>query len=160
MKPMRIVTIAVLALALSFSATAQTGDSTLKKQHEFHNGQPYPGGNYFEKLDLSEDQKAQIKTLNQSFRAQMHDLEKGAATNHDQLKEKRQKLMKEHREKVEAILTPQQREQAEKMKQEFQAEGNGERRSERFEEMTKNLNLTPEQEAKMKELNLAFRNNI
>src|SRR4051794_28602659 len=154
---MRIVAITVLALGITFPSLAQTGDSMLQKQHEFHNRQ---AGKNFEKLHLTDDQKAQIKTLNQSFRAQMQDLDKGATNSDDQLKEKRRALIKEHREKVEAILTPEQRKQAEEMKHELEPEGKGEMLGHRFEEMTKDLNLTPEQAAKMKDLNSAFRNNI
>lgn len=147
---MRNITLAIMALVIGFSAMAQTGDSTSQKENEFRNRPGHLGNQNLEKLNLTEDQKARLKTLNESFRQQMQDVTKNTNVSGDELKEKRQALIKEHREKVDVILTPEQRKQAEDMKQEFSRENKGEMRGERFEEMTKDLNLTPEQSTKMK----------
>ncbi len=156
---MKKIALAITALVIGFTSMAQTADSS-GRHKEFHKMERHAGAQYLEKLNLTDDQKAQIKTLNDGFRQQMQDLKSNTGMSADDQKEKRKALMKEHKEKVEAILTPEQRKQAQDMRKEF-ADGNkGEMRNQRFEEMTKNLNLTPEQSAKMKDLNASLRNNI
>ncbi|WP_157580330.1 hypothetical protein [Segetibacter koreensis] len=157
---MKKITLGVMALAIGFSSMAQIADSTSNKHKTFHNRENHLGGQNLEKLNLTDDQKAQIKIVNENFRQQMQDVRKNANNNADDLKAKRRDLMKEHKEKINAILTPAQRKQAEDMRQEFAKENKGQMHGQRFEEMTKDLHLTPEQAAKMKDLNAAFRTDI
>ncbi len=157
---MKKIALAIMAIVTGFSSMAQTTDSTNNKWNKSDNRQAYRGGHNLDKLNLTDDQKAQIKTLNESFRQQMQDLNKSSNLSADEQKEKRQALAKEHKEKMNAILTAAQRQQALEMRKEFRDGNKGEMHSRRFEEMTKDLNLTPEQSAKMKDLNTALRNNI
>ena len=139
---------------------AQTADTASSRHTEFHKMDRHGDRQDYKRLNLTYDQKAQIKTLNGSFRQQMQDVSKNTNVSADELKDKRQALVKEHKEKMDAILTPEQRTQAQDMRQEYGQGKDHNRRGGRFEGMTKDLNLTPEQSAKMKDLNKDFRTNI
>lgn len=159
---MKKITLGIMAVALTFSAMSQTnGNSTDKnnsRQKEFKHNR-FKGGENFDKLNLTDDQKVRIKTINESFKQQMKDLHKQGNITVDEQKQKREALVKEHREKIAAILTPGQRQQAETFKKDFKGGRNG-ARGDRFENLTKDLNLTPEQSAKMTSINSAFKTNL
>lgn len=157
---MKKTALAIMAIVIGYSSMAQTADSTSFNHRKFHNNQRDHGKQNFEKLHLTNDQEAQIKTLNENLRQQMQDINKNTGISADELKEKRRNLVKEHKEKVYAILTPEQKKQAQEMKHDFADGDKGEMRSKRFGEMTKDLNLTPEQSTKMKAFDSALKNNI
>ena len=159
---MRKIALGIMAVALTFSAMAQTnGNSSDKKdrqQKEFkHKG--FKGSENFDKLNLTDAQKAQIKTANESFRQQMKDLHKQGNITVDEQKQKRESLVKDHREKIAAILTPEQRQQAETLRNDFKGGRDG-ARGDRFEGLTKDLNLTPDQSAKIASINSTFKTNL
>src|SRR4051812_28445805 len=116
---MKKIVLGMMAVALTFSAMAQTNDGSADKakseQKEFKHKHARHGEN-FDKLNLTDDQKAQVKTLNESFRQQMQDLHKQGNMDVDARQQKRDALVKEHKEKLAAILTPEQRKQAEAMR--------------------------------------------
>ncbi len=60
-----------MVIAAGFSSIAQTTDSTHPQHKKFHKMDKHAGGQDFEKLNLADDQKVQIKTVNESFRQQM-----------------------------------------------------------------------------------------
>lgn len=117
------------------------------KPHEKHHGQ-------FKKemadLNLTEDQKAKFKALNQAHRQEMEALHKQDNITVKESREKMEALRKDHHAKMQSILTAEQKAQLEKRKEEQKAKFSqrGEARQER---MAKELNLTPEQSAKMAE---------
>ncbi len=78
----------------------------------------------------------------------MQDLNKNKRISTDEQKEKRKELVKEHKEKISSILTPEQRKQAQDESREYAAHKHGKMHDKRFKEMTKELNLTPEQSTK------------
>lgn len=106
------------------------------KPHEKHHGQ-------FKKemadLNLTEDQKAKFKALNQAHRQEMEALHKQDNITVKESREKMEALRKDHRAKMQSILTAEQ-------KAKFSQRGEA-----RQERMAKELNLTPEQSAKMAE---------
>lgn len=158
---MKKIALGMMAVALTFSAMAQTNgkgsDEKDREQKEFKHDR-FKGGENFDKLNLTDAQKAQIKTINESFRQQMKDLHKQGNITVDEQKQKREALVKEHREKIAAILTPEQKQQAETFRKDFK--GGRDKREGRFEDMTKDLNLTPEQSAKMASINSTFKTNL
>ncbi len=158
---MKKIALAIMVIVISFSSIAQTNNSKSSKHKEFHQGKNhFKRGENLEKLNLRDDQKSQIKTLNETFRQQMQDLNKNKSISTDEQKEKRKELVKEHKEKISSILTPEQRKQAQDESREYAAHKHGKMHGKRFGGMTKDLNLTPEQSTKMKDLNAALRNNI
>ncbi|MCW3105793.1 MAG: hypothetical protein JWQ09_299 [Segetibacter sp.] len=160
---MKKITLGIMAVVMAFSAMAQTtensSDKNNSKHKEFKNKQ-FKGGENFDKLNLTDAQKAQVKTINESFRQQMQDLHKQGSITVDEQKQKREALVKEHKEKISAILTPEQRQQAEAFKKEFKGSRKNGERGERFGDLAKDLNLTPEQSAKMSSINSTFRTNL
>lgn len=71
-------------------------------------------------LGLSEDQKTQIKAINESYRPQFDALRDDASLTKEQRREKLQALQKERVGKVDAVLTPEQRTKAQEMRAKHQ----------------------------------------
>lgn len=112
---MKKIITSALVLALTIGAAqAQTGSSEKgkdhKKEHKMHRA---------DGLNLSEDQKAQLKTLHEQEKKEMEALKENKAAT----KEQRKELHEKYRQQMQAILTPAQKEQMEKMKEERKASG-------------------------------------
>ena len=99
-------------------------------------------------LNLTEDQKAKFKSLNNDHRRQMEELKKMDNITVKESREKMEALRKDHRAKMQSILTSEQKAKLEKNRAEQKARFS-ERGKERGERMKKELNLTAEQSAKM-----------
>ncbi|MDQ6813323.1 MAG: Spy/CpxP family protein refolding chaperone [Bacteroidota bacterium] len=176
---MKKIVLGMMALALTFSAMSQTNNNSNQGRKD-GDERSFRGGGNLDKLNLTDAQKAQMKTINESFRQQMQDLRKQGNITVDEQKQKREALMKEHREKLAAILTPEQRKQAVSIREERKEDRMAERkddkaedkmqdrnedridgaRGDRFEGVSKDLNLTPEQSSKMASINSAFRTSL
>jgi Spy/CpxP family protein refolding chaperone len=173
-KSMKKIVLGLFALTMTFASIAQSKNQHRLEHKEFRKGGMHEGAGYMEKLNLTDAQKTQVKTINEDFRQQMQNLKNQGSLTVDQQKEKRQALAREHRDKLNAILTPEQRKQAEAFKQDFKGkegdfsegrkgdfkDGRKGGRDDRFSEMTKDLNLTPEQSTKLATLNENFKNNL
>jgi Spy/CpxP family protein refolding chaperone len=157
---MKRISLGFMALALTFSAMAQTNDKNNGDKQQLHQEQKANRREMFEKLNLSSDQKAQIKSINDNFRQQMQDLHKQENLTIDEQRQRREALVKEHKEKIDAVLTPDQRKQADASRAEFKAQRKEGRGANRLDELTKNLNLTPEQSSKISDLNATLKTNI
>src|SRR5262245_27187253 len=72
----------------------------------------------FQQLNLSEDQKAKFKSLNDDFRQQMQDLRKNDNITVKEWRAKMEALHKDHRTKMSSILTADQKAQLEKSRTE------------------------------------------
>jgi Spy/CpxP family protein refolding chaperone len=159
---MKKIPLGIIAVTLAFSSIAQSSNTTTdnpalnkKETQQKH----FNGGENLVNLDLTNAQKAEIKTINASFRKQMQDLNKQGNLTVDQQKQKREALVSEHKAKVAAILTPQQRQQAEILSKDFRGNRDGAGRD-RFGDMAKDLNLTPDQSAKMASINSTFKTKL
>jgi Spy/CpxP family protein refolding chaperone len=159
---MKKIVLGMMAVALTFTAIAQKdGSSNKNKNHEKESTyKKSKGSENFDKLNLTDAQKAQMKTINQNFRQQMQDLKKQGNITVDQQTQRREAIAKEHRAKIQAILTPEQRDQAANYKKDFKEGRKENGRDDRFEEITKDLNLTPDQSAKMSSINASFRTSL
>ncbi len=159
---MKKIALGLMAVVLGFSAMAQTTDSSTYKnngqQKEYRHKQ-FKGGDGLSKLNLTDDQKAQVKTINESFRQQMKDLRSQGNITVDEQKQKREALMKDHREKIAAVLTPEQKEQMKALRKDHKGGKDG-AHARSVRELTKDLNLTPDQSAQMSSLNSAFKNDL
>lgn len=102
-----------------------------------------------QKLNLTEDQKAQFKTQRESFRKQMEDLKKNDNITVKEWKEKMSAIQKENKAKMQSFLTADQKAQIEKNKAEgkkrFEA-----RTKDRGDRMKTHLGLTDAQSAQLK----------
>jgi len=149
----------MMAVAITFSAMAQTTDKKGDKQKEFRKGQRHQGAKNYEKLNLTDQQKAQMKSVNENFKKQMQDLRSQGSITVDQQKEKRTELAKQHREQLAAILTPEQKQQAKEFKAHYKDGVKGDRKG-KMKDFTKVLNLSSDQSSKIASLNETFKSNI
>jgi len=140
----------LLVAVVSAGANAQQreGKHGMKKKHRH--------GMAMQKLNLSEDQKAKLKTINADFKSQMQTLNKQDQLTVKDWKAKKATLRTEHKSKIEALLTKEQKDQLAKMKENRKMKGEkmGEKR---MEMMKQHLGLSETQSAKIKELNSSFR---
>lgn len=120
-------------------------------------------GDAAQKLNLSASQKQQLKTINQDIKQQMQALK--ASGKSADAKQKRQALLKDHQQKIDNILTPEQRTQFDEMKKNHQKGkrgfgANGTAANHKMGRLSKTLNLTPDQQAKAKALHQSFKSNV
>jgi Spy/CpxP family protein refolding chaperone len=78
------------------------------------------GDRMAEELGLTEDQKARMKELRQAERAEMEALHKSAEPAKKEQREKAEAIHKSYMDKRQAILTPEQREKAGKMREKME----------------------------------------
>ncbi len=166
---MKKIILGLTALTLTLSAMAQE-EAKEKKSWGGGDRKEMRGGDHskmqemMEKLNLSEDQKAKMKAINEEFKNEMDAL-KSQKFSEDVMKEKRMAIMKSRKEKIAAILTPEQKKQWEDMKpgkgnKDHERGDKRESREEKFEAMAKELNLTADQSAKFKVLQSSLRTKI
>ena len=154
---MKKIIMSALVLAVTMGAAqAQTAtpDKTHRKEHKMHR---------LDALNLTEDQKAKLKTLHEQQKKEMEALKKDKEAN----KEQRKEIHKKYRDQMESILTPEQKQQFEKMKAD-KKEGrkNGEfKKGEGFgrkggfdrDGLAKELNLTQDQQDRVAKIRSDFR---
>lgn len=109
--------------------------------------------NQMQQLNLSDDQKNELKTINEDFKQQMTDLKK----NEDKItvtewKSKMATIRKDHHEKIQNVLTPEQKANLKTMMSEHKGGMRFMRKhgAHRFERMKKDLNLTDDQVTALK----------
>jgi Spy/CpxP family protein refolding chaperone len=100
-------------------------------------------------LNLTDQQKSELKTINEDFRQQMTDLKKNEDITVREWKSKMETIRKDHRDKVQSVLTDDQKASLKKMMQEHKAEMK-KHGAKRLEQMKKDLNLTDDQVASLK----------
>ena len=154
---MKKIIISALAMALTYG-TVMAQEKT--QEHKKHHKEQY--GKMSEKLNLSQEQKDQMKIINDDFRNQMQDLKKNENITVKEQKTRREELAKNHRERVQSILTQEQKVQFEKMKKEHHDGAKGKTQKTkrsgknygegRMEKMNERLNLSTEQSEKLKTL--------
>ncbi|MFZ9387466.1 MAG: hypothetical protein ACO25B_06255 [Chitinophagaceae bacterium] len=107
-----------------------------------------PGGMEFQKLNLTEDQKKQVREQHENMRKQMEELRKNENITVKELKTRMENLRKEQRSGMEKILTKEQKTQLEKMKSDRKAMHEVDARA-RAEKMKIRLGLSEDQFAKL-----------
>src|SRR5215213_566025 len=145
----------VLALAMG-AAQAQTStpekENTHKREHKM---------NKLDGLNLTEDQKAKLKSLHEEQKKEMQ-------ANKSATKEQRMELHKKYQAQMESILTPEQKQQLDNLKEERKASGKkaGFKRGDDFSkkgnfkrgaDFQKELGLTQDQEDRMAKIRTDFR---
>jgi Spy/CpxP family protein refolding chaperone len=99
-------------------------------------------------LNLTEEQKAKFRELNSDHRKQIAELKKQDNITVKDSKEKMAALRKDHRARIQALLTPEQKSQLERKRAERHSKM-GDRHQDFAAKMKKELNLTDEQSAKL-----------
>jgi len=136
--------IVLLLLIVSMAvATTQAQDMRPRK----HRMQRDNHGMMAEKLNFSEDQKAKMKTMNEGFRTKRMDLRKNDNITVKEWKNRMETLRKDHKTKMEGLLTGEQKERIEKMKIERKAMRDIDAKA-RMDKMKIHLGLSDEQASK------------
>ena len=136
---------AIIGLALAAfvvtGAFAQDQSNGLAERPKAH----HPRGDVMQQLNLTDEQKSEMKTINDDFKQQMTDLKKSEdKITVTEWKSKMATIRKDHHEKVDKVLTDDQKASLKKMMREHRGfMGHHGRRG--LEQMKKDLNLTDDQ---------------
>ncbi len=171
----RILTSALLIILSIGASQAQT---TSKEKHKGHKQEHKMA---YDKLNLTADQQARMKQVNEAFKKQSEELRKQDNLTVAEMKKRREALQKEHKTQAEAILTADQKAQIAKARSEGKQGdkmGNREFKGNRDTltragrpmqdrnakrngaTLEKELNLTADQQAKMKEIRKEYKAKI
>jgi Spy/CpxP family protein refolding chaperone len=142
MKKVLIPLIALLALTVSVNAQDKMG----KKGRHHHK---YEKGMMAKKLNFTDAQKAQAKTINEDSRKKMQELNKNENITVKEQRDRKAAILKESKIKMDGLLTAEQKTKLVQLKAEQKAK-HEERYAKHLDKMKTNLNLTDEQVAKLK----------
>ena len=107
---MKKITLGFMALVISFASIAQSESGQQKGHRKGENKEfRHKGHRGFEDLNLTDAQKAQVKTINENFSNQMKSLSSNGSISTEAQKQQRASLKQEHRKQLMAILTPDQK---------------------------------------------------
>jgi Spy/CpxP family protein refolding chaperone len=135
---------ALIAIAVVGSASAQ--DQHPRREGGFgrhHNGA-------FQQLNLTDEQKAEMKTINEDFKKQFAELQKNEDITVREWKSKMKSIREDHRNKVQQVLTDEQKASMQKLRQDRKGKMH-KRGKQNLDSLKKELNLTPEQESALKQ---------
>ncbi len=144
----------IFALMVALTSMAQTTDNNTMK-HDQRTGKHMKQD--FSQLNLSADQQTQMKSISESYRQQFKDLK--ADKSSDQ-KVKLQALKQERRQKMMAVLTPDQQKKAADVRSQQKGDKKFGKHNGHMADLTQNLNLSTDQSAKVAQLNTTFKSNI
>lgn len=140
--------VAIIALAVSLSASAQEVPN--RPRGEYKAKHRSGAAAYGKDLNLTEDQKAKFKSLNEAQRNELAALQKQDNISVKESREKRTAIMDSYKTKRDAVLTTEQKAMVEK-KQAERKETSRKRGEQGAAKMEQELNLTPEQKTKLQE---------
>ena len=153
---MKNIFLSLIAITtIIFSASAQENsagktEKSVEQKKEYGNKHGRFGHKEMAgKLNFTDEQKQQLKSINEDFKNKMQALNNDKNITAEELKEKRHALGKEKMEKMQALMTPEQKEQMQQFRKEGKEKGKmgGAKGMEKFKST---LNLSDEQVAKMK----------
>lgn len=161
----KILTSALAIVLFIGAANAQT-----KEKNKDHKGRKHSHEMTMKKAELTAEQQNQVKTINENYRKQVADL-KAQNLSEDQLKTKKEALHKQHKADLQAILTADQKVKISNAHKEWKdsgrrmnndSAGKGQRRNigakdGKGKEMAAELNLTAEQQEKMKTIRSSYK---
>jgi Spy/CpxP family protein refolding chaperone len=132
-----------LAAFIATSSFAQDQSNTLADRDRPRTH--HQRGEALQQLNLTDDQKSEMKTINEDFKQQMTDLKKSEdKITVTEWKSKLSSRRKDHHEKMQKVLTDEQKATLKKMRQEHKADRK-KHGARRLEHMKKELNLTDDQ---------------
>src|SRR5688572_8963483 len=138
---MKRIIFGMLAIAL-FAGAAQAQDTT---RHKGHKGHKTHRSMMMGKMNLSEEQKVKLKSINEARKSEVEVVEKTALTT-DQRKAKMKEIHEKYQGQVKAVLTPEQQNQMKSFKDKGRGHKGFDKRGAGKEKM-ESLNLSPDQKA-------------
>lgn len=146
---MKKIILSALVLSMAFAVQAQeTPEKKGDRHHSMDKRKHHRGGMDMQKLNLTEEQKASFKSQHENYRKQMEELKKNQTITVGESKTRAENIRKEHKAKIDGILTSDQKAQLQKMKAEGK-EKHAAMAKQRGERMKTELGLTDEQSAKL-----------
>ena len=137
---------------LAFGASAQEKHDGHHRGHKTKHHREY----LTKDLNLSEDQKQQLKAIKETHRKQMAELNKNETITVKEMRDRRTSLIKEYRTKVEGVLTADQKAKIQDRRKES-AEKRQQMEAKRMEKIKKDLALTDDQSLKLKTMNESYK---
>lgn len=170
---MKRIFVTMLALTLTAGVFAQSDNAKANKaKKEWRQNNKGDRKDMMKDLNLTESQRTQMKLLNEDFKNKMQSLRNDRTLSAEQVKQKRQELTKQHHSNIESLLTSDQKkiwkEKRDDMRDDRRDEhGKGNRKTGQFKnkkdrhnrvgDITKNPNLSPEQQKHVATLNQKFK---
>jgi periplasmic protein CpxP/Spy len=143
---MKKIIVCAFALAVAIQGI-NAQDAQAEKKEGFRNRSHRES---FHNLNLTEEQKAKFKSLNDDFRKQMDDLKKKDDITVKEWRSRMETLHKDHRAKMQGMLTTEQKAQLEKQRTERKERQKKEGEA-RMDRMKTRLSLTDDQVARLKQ---------
>ena len=125
----KIITALFAIAAFTFSTQAQDQNKVneqkknARQQHGHHKGHGGKGMDGMENLNLTAAQRQQIKSINEDFKNKLQALNKNDNITVKDMKAQRKALMEDRKNKISAILTPEQKNQFEQLRKQDNREG-------------------------------------
>ena len=107
----KIIIMAIAALALGFTAQAQTTRPVTTTQHQKSTMERHHDTSQWSKLNLTQDQRNQMQTSRKDFMQQRETIRNDKTLNAQQRDQKLSELNKSQKEKMHGYLTPEQQKQ-------------------------------------------------
>jgi Spy/CpxP family protein refolding chaperone len=134
----------MIALAAGAINAQEPGRGKIKQKH----------GEAIQKLNLSDKQKAEFKAIHEDFRKQMAELKKKDDITVKEWRSKQAQLHKDHYDKMQSVLTADQKSQLNKMKEERKTQMKA-MHEKRGKMMKEKLALSDDQSKKLKDMHEA-----
>lgn len=122
----KLMTCLFAIAVFTFSASAQQDNdkkAKMKEKHGQHRGHDTKGKDGLAKLNLTEAQRQQIKSINDEFKTKLQALNQNDNMMVKDAKIQRKALMEERKSRIAAILTPEQRTQFDQLRKEHGQDG-------------------------------------
>ncbi len=142
MKKLLLILLAVSGFTLTSSAQVERKMKPQKSAHEKHMMM-------MKELNLTDAQKAALKTQHENFKKQLDELDKNEGITLKEYRDKKYALKKEQKAKMLELLTPEQKAKMEQLKKDKEAEHEL-KQAQNLEKMKTRLGLTDDQVAKIK----------
>lgn len=140
----RILVSVFMAVAVITGASAQDAQPHRGGFGRYHHQQG------FAQLNLSDEQKAEMKTINENFKKQLTELQKNEDITVREWKSRMKSIREDHQSKISQVLTDEQKATMQKMRQDRKDNMHkGGKRN--MDSLKKALNLTPEQQTALKQ---------
>ena len=152
----RIFLIAATLIVANFAVQAQQNGEAAPP---FHKHRHHQFNDLSKKLNFTDAQKQQFKTINEDFHKKMEALNKNEDITVRSWKQQKTDLVKAHKAAIQNLLTPEQKEKMKEMRQMAEAKFR-ERSEHRLEKMKTKLNLSDDQVSKIKTISQDFRSQL
>lgn len=153
----------ILSTALAIALFIGGAQAQATEKHKDHHGKR---GDMFKELNLTEDQKAKIKSIREAQKTEMQSLKADGKSEGD--KDARKALHDKYKTQIDAVLTSEQKAKLDQRKDDWKekgkagkadgfGKGRGGDRKDKMKEFGKELNLSTDQQAKVKSINEDFK---